>query len=163
MCSTRSFFITCLHRLCLNFLTFCVMSTTLHLLISSINNVFHQLCFISSYYTCISSRTCSPRVFCNIFTIMSSFHNVSTSCSLSFLLHVHTISTFLPWPSVCYGAMSTIPHLLISSTHNVLYQFSFISSYYMSPSSSISSPHIFCTIYHVFNHFIMSQTNSPPS
>ena len=89
--------------------------------------------------------------FSAIFTIMSSFHNVSTSCSLSFLLHVHTYS-FLFFLDLLCAMVPCLPfsHLLISSVHNVLYQFSFISSYYMSPSSRISSPHIFCTIYHVF-------------
>jgi hypothetical protein len=44
--------------------------------------------------------------------------------------------------------MSTTPHLLISSFHNISDQLSFISSYYMSISSQPCFPHLLCNVYH---------------
>ena len=46
-----------------------------------------------------------------------------------------------------FSAMSTTPHLLISSFHNVSDQLSFISSYYVSIPSQSCIPHL-CNVYH---------------
>ncbi len=51
--------------------------------------------------------------------------------------------------SLIFSAMSTTPHLLISSFHNVSDQFSFISSYYVSISSQPCFPHLLCNVYHL--------------
>jgi hypothetical protein len=45
--------------------------------------------------------------------------------------------------------MSTTPHLLISSFHNVSDQLSFIFSYYMSISSQPCFPHLLYNVYHL--------------
>jgi hypothetical protein len=52
--------------------------------------------------------------------------------------------------------MSTTPHLLISSFHNVSDQLSFISSYYMSIPSQPCFPHLLCNAYHPTSYSIIS-------
>ena len=56
---------------------------------------------------------------------------------------------YLSLASLIYSAMSTTPHiLLISSSHHVADQLSFISSYYVSILSQPCSPHLLCNVYH---------------
>ncbi len=51
--------------------------------------------------------------------------------------------------SLTFSAMSTTPHLLISSFHNVSDQLSFISSYYVSISSQPCFPYLLCNVYYL--------------
>ena len=56
---------------------------------------------------------------------------------------------YLSLAPLIYSAMSTTPHiLLISSSHHVADQLSFISSYYVSILSQPCSPHLLCNVYH---------------
>ena len=101
------------------------------LLISSFHNVSDQLSFIYlvllSVHT-ISALLPSPSLQCRPPHIFWSFHSIMslTSSPSSLLIKC---PYHLCLASYILSSMSTTPHLLISSFHNVSDQLSFISSY----------------------------------
>ncbi len=142
--SSSSLLITCPYHLNLASLTFSqffAMPTTPHLLISSFHNVSDQLSFISSYHVSIPSQPCFPHLLLvlHLFLSFISFYPSSLFIMCPYHLNLTSLIIF---------AMSTTPHLLISSLHNVSDQLSFISSYYVSISSQPYFPHHLCNVYH---------------
>ena len=96
--------IKCPYHLNLASLIFSAMSTTSHLLISSLHNVSDQLSFISSYYVSIPSQPCFL-IFSAMSTtphlLISSFHDVSDQLFILKFLLVEV--TALPNLRCCAG------------------------------------------------------------
>ena len=78
-----------------------------------------------------------------VLSLFTSFYTLTSSCSFPIMCPYH-----LSLASLTFSAMSTTPHLLISSFHNVSDQLSFISSYYVSIPSQPCFPHLLCNVYH---------------
>ena len=108
------------------------------------------------YYTCLTtlifiSLTQSVHHVFSILCLCLYFRTSLTSSPSSLLI---TCPYHLNLASLTFSAMSTTPHLLISSFHNVSDQLSFISSYYMSIPSQPCFSHLLCNVYHPTSSYL---------
>ena len=146
--SPSSLLITCPYHLNLASFIFATMSTTSHLLISSFHYLSNHFFFISYYYMSISYQPCFLHLFCNVYLSTSSNLFISLSLTTSSSCLIITCLYHLNLASFIFSTMSTTPHLLISSFHNVSNHFFFITSYYMSTSSQPCFFHLRYNVYH---------------